>query len=72
MEERSSPAQWRLDPFLHLVIQIENRLSPLYPILDTGQVDEQRPFRPRSIPRWINDRVVVMWPEVLREEPLAL
>lgn len=65
MEERSSPIKWSLDLFLHLVVQIENRLSTLYSILDTSQVDEQRPLRPRPTPRRINDRVVVMWPEVL-------
>jgi hypothetical protein len=65
MEERSSPIEWSLDLFLHFVVEIENRFSPFYSILDTSQVDEQRPLRPRLTPARIDNRVVVMWPKVL-------
>ena len=46
MEERGSGIQWGLYLFLHLVVQVEDRLSPFDSILDAGQVDEQRPLRP--------------------------
>ena len=65
MKERSSPIQWSLHLLLHLTIQVENCLSSFDSILDAGQVDEQRPFRLRPIPGRIDDRVVVVWTEML-------
>ena len=65
MEQRSSPIERSIDLSLHLGIQVKNRLSPFYSVLDAGQVDEQRPLRLRPVPRWVDDRVIVMWPKVL-------
>lgn len=44
MQERSSPIQRGFYLFLHLAVQIEDRLPPSHTILDAGQVDEQRPL----------------------------
>ena len=65
MKERGSSVQRSLYLFPHLVIQVEDRLSSFDSILDTGQVDEQCPLRPRPVPRRINDRVVIVWPKML-------
>jgi hypothetical protein len=71
MKERSSPIQRGLYLFLHLAIQVENRLSAFDPILDAGQVDEQRPLRPRPVPGRVNDCVVVVWPKMLARRVLV-
>ena len=65
MKERGSPTQWSFHLFLHLVVQVENRLSPFDSILGAGQVDEQRPLRPRPTAGRIDDRIIVVRSEVL-------
>ena len=65
MKERSSPIQWSFHLFLHLAIQVEDRLPPFDSVLDTGQVDEQRPLRSRPVPGRVNGRVVVVRTKVL-------
>ena len=65
MKERGSSVQRGLYLFLHLAIQVENRLSPFDSVLGAGQVDEQCPLRSRPVPGRINDRVVIVRPKML-------